>query len=258
MKTIAINSIKGGSGKSTLTLMVIRVLTALGFKCLAIDADSSNHSLSFFLNDKEEINPIQSKTIFHLFMDGIIRDCICYINENLDLISGDVRLNEFRSTDSLKRLKRSLQEVDYDYAIIDTSPTYDNIIGNVLTASDILLIPVQQDLFSFLALRYQFEKLADLELSDLDTHIIFNQFDMPRNDNQGTYLNQITNLFLEDEIFKPFINPNRISRSSVYRKYINKKEYKIDTRMETAKAHGEIENLVQSILGTEAKEGLNG
>jgi chromosome partitioning protein len=167
-------------------------------------------------------------------------------------------LNEFRRTDTLKRPKRALQEVDYDYTIIDTSPTYDNISGNILTASDILLIPVQQDLLSYQALRYQFEKLADLELSDLDTHIIFNQFDTPRNDNQGTYLNQITNLFLEDDTFRPFINPNRISRSSVYRKYINKKEYKIDARMETAKVHGEIENLVQSILGTEAKEGLDG
>ena len=256
MKTIAINSIKGGTGKSTLAILLIKALTGAGFKCLVMDADSSNHSLSFFLSEHEEVNPVQDKTIFHLFMVEPIRDCIKPINENLGLVSGDVRLNEFRSTDSLKRLKRSLQEAEYDFTVIDTSPTYDNIIGNVLTASDYLLIPIQQDLFSFQALRYQFDKLADLELSSLDTHIIFNQFEKPLTENKGAYRNQITNLFLEDETFKPFINPNRLSRSSAFRKYINKRNYRIKEKGETSKAHEEIKSLIQSVLGITIKEGL--
>jgi len=256
MKTIAINSIKGGTGKSTLAILLIKALTGAGFRCLVMDADSSNHSLSFFLSDHETVNPVQDKTIFHLFMGEPIKDCIKPVNENLDLVSGDVRLNEFRSTDSLKRLKRSLQEVDYDFVIIDTSPTYDNIIGNVLTASDYLLIPIQQDLFSYQALRYQFDKLADLELSSLDTHIIFNQFERPLTENQNAYRNQITNLFLEDETFKPFINPNRISRFSAYRKYINKRNYRIKEKGGTSKAHEEIKSLIQSVLGITIKEGL--
>jgi chromosome partitioning protein len=256
MKTIAINSIKGGTGKSTLTVLLIKALSGAGLKCLVIDADSSNHSVSFFLNDENHINPVQDRTIFHLFMGEAIQDCVKSISENIHLISGDVRLNEFRSTDSLKRMKRSLQGVEYDFTVIDTSPTYDNIIGSVLTASDYLLIPVQQDLFSYQALRYQFDKLADLELSSLDIHIIFNQFEKPLTENQDAYRNQITNLFLEDETFKPFINPVRISRSSVYRKYINRKNYRIDGRSETVKAHEEVKSLVQSVLGIEIKEGL--
>jgi chromosome partitioning protein len=147
-----------------------------------------------------------------------------------------------------------LQDADYDFTIIDTSPTYDNIIGNVLMASDILVIPVQQDLFSYQALQYQFEKLTDLELANLDTHIVFNQFENPLTDNQGSYRNMITNLFLGNEAFKPFINPNRISRASAFRKYINKRNYRIDGRKETAKAHGEIKSLIQSVLDIELKE----
>jgi chromosome partitioning protein len=256
MKTIAINSIKGGTGKSTLAILFINALTRAGYKCLVMDADSSNHSLSFFLNEKEVINPIEDKTIFHLFMGEPIRSCTKTINEHLDLISGDVRLNEFRSTDSLKRLKRALQDADYDFTIIDTSPTYDNIIGNVLTASDFLLIPIQQDLFSYQALQYQFNKLADLELSTLDTHIIFNQFEKPLSENQEAYRNQITNIFLEDETLKPFINQNRLSRSSVYRKYINKRNFKIKSKGETLKAHEEVKNLIQSVLGITVKDGV--
>lgn len=256
MKTIAINSIKGGTGKSTLAILLLSELSNAGYRCLGIDADSSNHSLSFHFNNHETLYPGIYKTIFNLFMGEPIMYCTTRINDKLDLIIGDVHLNEFRSTDSLKRLKRNLQDVDYDYVVIDTSPTYDNIVGNVLTASDILLIPIQQDMFSYQALMYQFEKFSDLELSNLDTHIIFNQYEKPLSDNQNTYRNQITNLFLEEKLFKSFINSNCISKSSVFRKYINRKNYKIDERIETQKAYEEIKNLVQSILGISIGEAL--
>jgi len=254
MKTIAINSIKGGTGKSTLAALFINMLVKAGFRCLAIDADASNQSLSYFLDDYGNAEMVQSKTVFHLFMDGNAQNCVKLINEKLDLIPGDVRLNEFRSTDSLKRLKRALQDTEYDYTVIDTSPTYDNIVGNVLTASDVLIIPVQQDLFSYQALQYQFEKLADLELSSLDTHVVFNQFEKPLTENQSAYRNQITNLFLENDAIKPFINLNRISRSSVFRKFINKRNYRIDSKAETSNAYEEVKNLINSVLGISIKE----
>jgi chromosome partitioning protein len=256
MKTIAISSIKGGTGKSTLAILFINALTGAGYRCLVIDADASNNSLSSYFNNDEALAPERRKTIFNLFMGERLADCAIRINENLDLVCGDVRLNEFRSTDSLKRLKKSLQGFEYDFAIIDTSPTYDNIIGNVLAASDILLIPIQQDIFNYQVLKYQFEKLADLELDSLDTHIIFNQFERPLTDNQNAYRNQITNLFLEDEVFKSFINPNRISRSSIFRKYINKRRYRIDGKTETRKGYGEIKSLIQSVLGITIGEAL--
>jgi chromosome partitioning protein len=256
MKIITINSIKGGTGKSTLSVLIINALVKTGFRCLVIDADASNNSLSFYLNDKEPKVLEQIKTIFHLFMGENAGNCVIPVRTGLDLICGDVRLNEFRSTDSLKKLKRALAGLDYDYCVIDTIPAYDNIIGNVLTASDVLLIPVQQDIFGFQALQYQFEKLADLELDELDTHIVFNQFEKPLNNNQGTYRNQITNMFLENKVFKPFINPNRISRSSVYRKYINKHNYRLDDKTETQRCYAEIQALMRNILGIEIKEAI--
>jgi chromosome partitioning protein len=251
MKTIAINSIKGGTGKSTMTILFINALTKSGFRCLVIDADASNNSLSFYFNDGEII---RNKSIFDLFLGAKVEECNIGINENLDLIRGDVRLNEFRSTDSLKRLKRALQGLKYDFCIIDTSPTYDNIIGNVLTASDILLIPIQQDIFSYQAVKYQFEKLLDLELDKLDTHIIFNQFEKPLNDNQNSYRNQITNIFFDDEDLKKFINPCYISRSSVFRKYINRQNYQITDKAETKKGYEEVKALIKSVLNIDIKE----
>jgi chromosome partitioning protein len=251
MKTIAINSVKGGTGKSTVSSLFINALTKSGYRCLVLDADASNNSLSFYLTDGE-MN--QNKSIFDLFLGAKAEDCITPINDNFDLIRGDVRLNEFRSTDSLKRLKRSLQSLKYDFCFIDTSPTYDNIIGNVLTASDILLIPIQQDIFSYQAVKYQFEKLLDLELADLDMHIIFNQFERPLTDNQNSYRNQITNMFLNDEAFNTFINPCHISRSSVFRKFINSQNYQLTDKTETKKAYEEVKALIKSVLNIDIKE----
>ncbi|GHV76982.1 hypothetical protein AGMMS49942_18030 [Spirochaetia bacterium] len=251
MKIISVNSIKGGTGKTTLSILFINALTKAGYRCLVIDADASNNSLSSYLTDGEIS---QKKSVFDLFLGASVEECNIVINKNLDLIRGDVRLNEFRSTDSLKRLKRALQGLDYDYVIIDTSPTYDNIIGNVLTASDILLIPVQQDIFSYQAVKYQFEKLVDLELDKLDIHIIFNQFEKPLTDNQGAYRNQITNMFLNDKAFNAFINPCHISRSSVFRKYINKQNYQLSDKAETKKAYEEIKALIKSVLNIRIKE----
>jgi chromosome partitioning protein len=256
MKTIAINSIKGVTCKSTLAVLLINALTGAGYQCLVIDTYASNNSLSFYLNTDKPPKIAPGKTIFNLFRGERVQDCVTKINVNIDLVCGDVRLNEFRSTDSLKRLKRALQGADYDFCVTDTSPAYDNITGNVITASDVLLIPVQQDIFSFQALQYQFEKLADLELAHLDTHIVFNQFEKPLTGNQSAYRNQITNLFLEDETFKPFINPNRISRSSVYRKYINRRNYRIDSKPETLKAYEEIKALIHSVLGITIGEAM--
>ncbi|MDR1895440.1 MAG: ParA family protein [Prevotellaceae bacterium] len=256
MKIVSVHSLKGGTGKTTLVSLIVSALVAAGYRCLIIDTDASNNSLSYFFSDNEPESLEQMKTVFHLFMGEKADNCVIHINPNLDLIHGDVRLNEFRSADSLKKLKRILKDLDYDFCIIDTSPTYDNIIGNVLTASDVLLVPIQQDVFSYQALQYQFDKIADLELENLDVQVVFNGFENPMNDNKGTYRNQVTNMFLEDENLKPYINPNRISKSSFYRKYINLDNYRIEDKGGTQKCFGEVKALVNAILGIEIKEGF--
>jgi cellulose biosynthesis protein BcsQ len=59
LKTITFNATKGGTGKSTLSIIALNALTGAGYKCLAIDTDMINHSLSFYFNSGipfEQIN----------------------------------------------------------------------------------------------------------------------------------------------------------------------------------------------------------
>ena len=248
MKTISFNATKGGTGKSTLSIITLNALTASGYKCLAIDTDMINHSLSFYYNDGIPFDTIQAKNIFKVFTGESIADNIIPINDRLDLLHADVRLSDFRSMDNFKRLKKQIQALTgYDFIVIDTAPTFDNIIVNVFTASDYLIVPVIPDVFNYQSVKYLFGKLADLELSALDTHVVFNQYDKPRTDNKDTFTNQVIDLFKQDAGISPFIG-TFISRSPVIKKYINDRGYRINERRETAKQYAEIKDFIAGTL----------
>lgn len=256
MKTITFNATKGGTGKSTLSIITLNALTGAGYKCLAIDTDMINHSLSFYFNSGIPFEQIQAKNIFKVFTGEAITDNVLPITDRLDLLHADVRLSDFRSIETFKRLKKAMDWLNYDYCIIDTAPTFDNLTANVLTASDTLIIPITPDVFNYQSVKYLFGKLSDLELNDLDIHVLFNQYEKPRTDNKETYSNQIIDLFTGDETFKQFINPVRISKSNVIKKYINDRGYKINTRRETAKQYAELKDLLKSIAGITPEGGI--
>lgn len=248
MKTVSFNATKGGTGKSTLSIITLNALTASGYKCLAIDTDMVNHSLSFYYNAGIPFDTIQDKNIFKVFIGESITDNIIPINEHLDLLHADVRLSDFRSMDSFKRLKKQIQDLTgYDYIIIDTAPTFDNITVNVFNASDYLVIPVIPDVFNYQSVKYLFGKLADLELSALDTSIIFNQYEKPRTDNKDTFTNQVIDIFRQDAGLSPFIGTS-ISKSNIIKRYINDRGYQINERQETAKQYAEIKDFITGTL----------
>ncbi len=248
MKTVSFNATKGGTGKSTLSIITLNALTASGYKCLAIDTDMINHSLSFYYNAGIPFETIQAKNIFKAFAGEGIAENIIPINDRLDLLHADVRLSDFRSIDNFKRLKKQIQDLTgYDYIIIDTAPTFDNITVNVFNASDYLVVPVVPDVFNYQSVKYLFGKLADLELSALDTHVVFNQYEKPRTDNKDTFTNQVIDLFRQDAGISPFIGTS-ISRSPVIKKYINDKGYRINERRETVKQYAEIKAFITGTL----------
>lgn len=248
MKTISFHTTKGGTGKSTLSIITINSLISAGYKCLAIDTDTANHSLSFYYNSGIPFETIQDNNIFKVFAGSGIQENIIPIHDLLDLVHADVRLSDFRSIDNFKRLKRQIHELtDYDYVVIDTAPSYDNIIINVLYASDTLIIPVIPDVFNFQALKFLFEKLSDLDLANLEINVVFNQYDKPRTENLSTFTNQVVNLFRHDAGISPFITA-QLTRSTPIKKYVNDDGYRINDRQETVRQYAEIKNYMAETL----------
>jgi chromosome partitioning protein len=264
MKTIAVHSTKGGTGKTTLSILLLNALSGAGFRCLAVDTDTVNHSLSFYLNGDLPYELIYQKNIYTVFAGETVADNALKINERIDLLHADVRLADFRGTERLKRFRKALAGLDYDYVIIDTAPSFDNVIVNIFNSSDTLVIPVCQDVFNYQSLKYLFEKLSDMEVaggdapadSALDIHIVFNQYQEPRTENKQAYGRQLQDLFTEDELFRPFINPCQLSRSALFRKYINDFSFRLNGRVETRKQYEEAKALIERLTGVEVGEAI--
>jgi len=254
LKTISLLSSKGGTGKSTLSIILLNALSKMGYKCLGIDTDMVNHSLSFFYNKGVPFKDIFAKNIFHVMCGGRVEDNVLRINDNLDLLHGDVRIGNFRNMDTFKMLKKILDGVNYDYVVIDCAPTFDNVTANVLTASDTLIIPVVADVFNYQAVKFLFSKLVDLDMAELDINIFINQYEKPRTENKDTYSNQIIDLFTADEQINRFINSTYISRSSVIRKYLIGSGSIINNRKETAKPFRELGTLIKTVTGLTTEE----
>lgn len=158
MKIITLATIKGGVGKTTLTLNLGAYLASKGSKVLLIDLDSQCN-LTTALQVKPNLN-----SVLNIFEPNTTNQTmIQHVYPNLDLIAGDLQL----STDLDERLEKHqnchwhlndwLQEYfeshdEYDYILIDTHnshPFFDVFLGNALCISDYVLIPISPDDLGF-------------------------------------------------------------------------------------------------------------
>ena len=152
MKTISLFNLKGGCGKTT---SVINLGSRLGEKIkgklLYIDCDmQSNLTNSLMEYD------LDRPCIYHLFTDEKeARDVIYQVSDNIDIIPSSLLMAtiEPRLASMYGRefiLKRKLEAVadDYEYCIIDCSPSFSIVTTNALVVTDDIFIPVQTEYYA--------------------------------------------------------------------------------------------------------------
>ncbi len=242
MKKISFCSVKGGTGKSTLSILNSLTLTAQGEKVLFIDLDPQ-HSGTFFFTEEPT-----SKSIFNVFMGETIESQITQTVYGVDLIPSDLRLLDTRTIET-NRLRKALSKIeDYDFIIIDTAPTYDGLTQNAYLTSDAIIIPSTVDAFSYKTIYFLLEKLEDLEL-DADIGIVLNLWKPPKETVKDTaWSKREAKLFLEDERLKDYILDNSIPKANPYRRIITEQGYKL-----REKALEPIVALVDEITGIQPK-----
>lgn len=152
-KIIAIANQKGGVGKTTTAFNLGSCLATDGKKVLLVDADPQANATSGMGLDPRDMEA----SIYECLVDqypakSAIRPTqiknLDIIGSRIDLVGAELELMNRRERE--KALANVLAGVkdDYDFVLIDCSPSLGIITVNALTAADSVIIPVQAEYFA--------------------------------------------------------------------------------------------------------------
>ncbi len=152
-KIIALANQKGGVGKTTTTINLGASLATLEKSVLIVDADPQSNASSGLGVDVKEIDCSLYECIIN---HANVRDAIYttdidrldIIPSHIDLVGAEIEMLSLESREKvIKKLLDPIRD-EYDYILIDCSPSLGLITVNALTAADSVIIPVQCEYFA--------------------------------------------------------------------------------------------------------------
>lgn len=159
---------KGGTGKTSISAAYGYYLASLGRRVLMVDLDAQAH-LTTCLNQEDVYH---EKSLYSVLVNGepLSEIIVPTALPTMKLIPSTLSLSaleqplfnmplrEFQLRRALKHVER-----DYDFIIIDPSPSINLLSLNAIIASDEVLVPLLADFLSFHGLKLLLETLSSIE-----------------------------------------------------------------------------------------------
>lgn len=175
-RTISISNFKGGVGKTTSTLNIGAQMAVLGHKVLLIDLDPQ-------FNLTNSLTSLESNCVntYTILCKGAkpepkqVKENLFLIPSSLDLIRAEIELtSKIHREYILKKALKSLEK-NFDFILIDCSPTLGNLTLNAYFASNQIFVPVESEFLSFGGYRVLESALSDIGI-EID-HIFLTRYD---------------------------------------------------------------------------------
>jgi chromosome partitioning protein len=214
-RIIGVANQKGGVGKTTTAINLAASLAVLEYRTLLVDADPQANSTTGVGFDLQNV----TQSLYDCMVNNAeARDVILksdipnldLLPSHIDLVGAEIEMINYPNREMvLKQMIGELRD-DYDFIIIDCSPSLGLITVNALTAADSVIVPVQCEFFALEGLGKLLNTIKIVQ-SRLNTALVIEGILMTMYDGRLRLCNQVVSevrRHFEDLVFNTIVHRN--------------------------------------------------